>query len=81
MRPLFPALLSGILFGLGLTVSSMIDPAKVLGFLDIAGAWDPSLAFVMGAAIPVAAAGSPVPHRHSSSQAGRSSTTAFCWAP
>ncbi|MCW3474204.1 DUF6691 family protein [Limobrevibacterium gyesilva] len=51
------ALASGLLFGLGLTVSGMINPAKVLGFLDLAGAWDPSLAFVMAAAIPVAAAG------------------------
>ncbi len=56
MRP-FLALLSGLLFGLGLTISGMIDPAKVLGFLDIAGNWDPSLAFVMAGAIPVAAVG------------------------
>ena len=45
----------GLLFGLGLTVSHMIDPAKVLGFLDIAGHWDPSLAFVMLGAIVVTA--------------------------
>jgi uncharacterized protein len=45
----------GLLFGLGLTVSHMIDPAKVLGFLDIAGHWDPSLAFVMLGAIIVTA--------------------------
>jgi len=45
----------GLLFGLGLTVSHMIDPAKVLGFLDIAGHWDPSLAFVMLGAIAVTA--------------------------
>jgi uncharacterized membrane protein YedE/YeeE len=51
------ALASGLLFGLGLTVSGMIDPAKVLGFLDIAGDWDPSLAFVIAGAIPVAAIG------------------------
>jgi uncharacterized membrane protein YedE/YeeE len=54
---LLVALASGLLFGLGLTVSAMIDPAKVLGFLDIAGRWDASLAFVMAGAIPVAAAG------------------------
>jgi hypothetical protein len=48
------ALVAGILFGLGLTVSHMIDPAKVLGFLDIAGDWDPSLAFVMLGALIVA---------------------------
>ena len=44
---------SGLVFGLGLIVSGMSDPAKVLGFLDLAGAWDPSLAFVMGGAIGV----------------------------
>ena len=41
------SLISGIIFGVGLTISQMIDPAKVLGFLNIFGAWDPSLAFVM----------------------------------
>ena len=49
------ALLSGLLFGLGLSLSRMVDPAKVLGFLDVAGAWDPSLALVMGGALLVAA--------------------------
>jgi uncharacterized membrane protein YedE/YeeE len=47
------ALLVGLLFGVGLIVSGMADPGKVLGFLDLAGAWDPSLAFVMGGAIGV----------------------------
>lgn len=47
------ALVSGILFGLGMAVSGMIDPAKVIGFLDISGNWDPSLAFVMGGALAV----------------------------
>jgi uncharacterized membrane protein YedE/YeeE len=42
---------AGLLFSLGLMVSGMINPAKVLAFLDIAGAWDPSLAFVMGGAV------------------------------
>jgi uncharacterized protein len=46
--------LVGLLFGLGLCLSGMIYPAKVLGFLDLAGAWDPSLAFVMGSAVAVA---------------------------
>ena len=41
------SLVCGIIFGIGLTVSEMIDPAKVLGFLNIFGDWDPSLAFVM----------------------------------
>ncbi len=47
------ALLAGLLFGIGLIVSGMANPAKVLGFLDIAGTWDPSLAFVMVGAIAV----------------------------
>lgn len=49
------ALLSGLIFGLGLILSGMTEPGKVLGFLDIAGLWDPSLAFVMGGAVSVAA--------------------------
>ena len=47
------ALLSGLVFGLGLLVSGMANPAKVLGFLDLAGRWDPSLALVMAGAIAV----------------------------
>jgi uncharacterized membrane protein YedE/YeeE len=47
------SLLVGLLFGVGLILSGMADPAKVLGFLDLAGAWDPSLALVMGGAIAV----------------------------
>ncbi|MGY3943075.1 YeeE/YedE family protein [Aeromonas tecta] len=47
------SLLSGLLFGLGLAISGMVDPARVLGFLDVTGAWDPSLAFVMGGALLV----------------------------
>jgi len=49
----FSALLAGIIFGLGLILSGMTNPAKVIGFLDIFGAWDPSLALVMGGAILV----------------------------
>ena len=45
--------LTGLLFGLGLIVSGMVLPTKVLGFLDLAGAWDPSLALVMAGAIAV----------------------------
>jgi uncharacterized membrane protein YedE/YeeE len=45
------ALFCGILFGLGLAISQMVNPAKVLGFLDIAGDWDPSLALVMAGAL------------------------------
>jgi hypothetical protein len=47
------ALVVGLVFGLGLLVSGMTQPSKVLGFLDFAGDWDPSLAFVMGGAIAV----------------------------
>ena len=49
----FTALLAGLVFGVGLLVSGMANPAKVLGFLDLAGQWDPSLAFVMGGAVAV----------------------------
>lgn len=44
---------AGLIFGLGLILSGMANPSKVLGFLDLAGAWDPSLAFVMAGAIAV----------------------------
>lgn len=51
--PLLSAFFVGLVFGLGLIISGMTDPAKVQGFLDLAGNWDPSLAFVMGGAILV----------------------------
>lgn len=47
------AAVSGALFGVGLLVSGMTQPAKVIGFLDVTGSWDPSLAFVMGGAVAV----------------------------
>jgi uncharacterized membrane protein YedE/YeeE len=47
------SLLAGALFGLGLAISGMANPEKVLGFLDVAGDWDPTLAFVMGGALLV----------------------------
>lgn len=50
---IFTSLLAGLVFGLGLIVSGMANPAKVLGFLDLAGAWDPSLILVMTGAIAV----------------------------
>ncbi len=53
MRQSVAAFVSGLLFAIGLVVGGMTDPAKVLGFLDFAGAWDPSLAFVMGGAVSV----------------------------
>ena len=49
------AFVAALVFGIGLIVSGMFNPAKVLGFLDLAGAWDPSLAFVMGGAVAVGA--------------------------
>lgn len=54
----FVTLVAGLIFGLGLTISDMIDPARVLAFLDIgSGAWDPTLGFVMGGAmVPMAIA-------------------------
>ena len=56
-RPIVFALIAGALFGAGLTVSGMADPQRVRGFLDLFGAWDPTLAFVMGGAlIPMAIA-------------------------
>ncbi|WP_157016981.1 DUF6691 family protein [Mesorhizobium xinjiangense] len=57
MPRLFSAFLIGGLFGLGIAISGMINPAKVLNFFDIAGTWDPSLAFVMGGGLAVAAIG------------------------
>ena len=51
----FFALVAGLLFGINLIVAGMADPGKVLSFLDLAGKWDPSLALVMGGAIPVSA--------------------------
>lgn len=51
--PLITALISGIIFGIGLAMGGMLDPAKVVGFLNIFGIWDPSLAFVMGGGVIV----------------------------
>ena len=46
-------LVSGMLFGIGMALSGMVDPAKVIAFLDVTGQWDPSLAFVMGGALAI----------------------------
>lgn len=51
MRHSLPGLLVGLLFGAGLALSGMVDPARVLGFLDVAGAWDPTLAVVLASAL------------------------------
>lgn len=55
--PVLSAFVAGLLFGLGLIISQMIDPAKVLGFLDVFGRWDPSLAFVMAGAVAASGIG------------------------
>ena len=49
--------LSGLIFGIGISISGMANPAKVLNFFDVAGTWDPSLAFVMGGALPALGTG------------------------
>ncbi len=55
MPKILAGLACGVLFGVGLAISRMIDPAKVLGFLDVAGDWDPSLALVLIGAVAVSA--------------------------
>lgn len=64
------ALLAGLIFGLGLILAGMADPAKVLAFLDITGAWDPSLALVMGGAIAVGSVAFAVAGRRNRSYLG-----------
>ena len=66
----FTSFLAGLVFGLGLIVSGMANPAKVLGFLDLGGRWDPSLAFVMGGAIAVGAVAFAVARRRTVSFLG-----------
>ena len=66
----FTSLLAGLVFGLGLIVSGMANPAKVLGFLDLGGAWDPSLALVMGGAIAVGFFGFLIANKRSRSFLG-----------
>jgi uncharacterized membrane protein YedE/YeeE len=69
MRDLI-SLLSGLIFGLGLILGGMTDPGKVKGFLDVAGAWDPSLGLVMGGAIAVGAFAFAAAQRRSRSWSG-----------
>ena len=57
MATILAGLVTGLVFGIGLVVSGMTQPAKVLGFLDIFGAWDPTLVFVMAGALLVASPG------------------------
>jgi uncharacterized membrane protein YedE/YeeE len=55
--PLLFALLAGVIFGAGLMISDMVNPARVLNFLDVAGSWDPTLIFVMAGGLGVTTAG------------------------
>lgn len=64
------ALLSGLVFGFGLIAGGMTDPAKIKGFLDLFGAWDPSLALVMGGAIAVGVVAFALARRRSRSWSG-----------
>jgi len=70
MRKILAALGSGLVFGLGLVISGMTQPGKVLGFLDVFGRWDPTLAFVMGGALVVAAPGFALLKRRDTSLLG-----------
>lgn len=70
------ALFAGVLFGVGLCVSGMTKPSKVLGFLDVSGDWDPSLAFVMMAAVAVHAVAIVIAKRRQAPIA----STRFHWA-
>jgi len=71
MKAILSALAAGLLFGFGLILSGMTDPAKVLGFLDLAGDFDPSLAFVMAGAVAVAAVAFAVAGRRGYSLLGQ----------
>jgi len=66
----FIEFLVGLLFGWGLLIAGMTDPAKVIGFLDLAGAWDPSLAFVMGGGILVGLFGFTIAKKRTTSFLG-----------
>ncbi|MFL6682466.1 MAG: DUF6691 family protein [Burkholderiaceae bacterium] len=68
--PILTSLLAGLVFGIGLILSGMADPTKVLGFLDLAGRWDPSLAFVMAGAIGVGLAAFAIAGRRTTSLLG-----------
>ena len=66
----FSAIFCGFLFGMGLLVSGMANPAKVLAFLDLSGAWDPSLALVMAGAVAIAVPGFAIAKRKGMSVLG-----------
>lgn len=62
--------LAGLVFGLGLLISGMTDPSKVLGFLDLFGVWDPSLMFVMGGGVGVALVGFRIAQKRNTTLGG-----------
>lgn len=64
------SLIAGLVFGIGLIISGMTNPAKVVGFLDLAGLWDPSLALVMGGAIAVGVVAFQIVRKRSTSLLG-----------
>jgi hypothetical protein len=64
------AFVAGLVFGIGLLVSGMVNPAKVLGFLDLTGRWDPSLALVMAGAVAIGAIGFAVSGRRTTTVLG-----------
>lgn len=64
--PIIFSIFAGIIFGVGLTISDMVDPARVLNFLDVAGVWDPTLIFVMAGGLAVAILGYKLVFRRSS---------------
>lgn len=68
--PVFTSLLAGLVFGIGLILSGMANPDKVLGFLDLAGSWDPSLALVMAGAVAVGLLAFTIARRRTTSLLG-----------
>lgn len=70
MMRMITSLVAGLVFGIGLIISGMTNPAKVLGFLDLAGLWDPSLALVMGGAIAVGVLAFQIARKRSKSLLG-----------
>ena len=70
MMRIITSLIAGLVFGIGLIISGMTNPAKVLGFLDLAGLWDPSLALVMGGAIAVGMVAFQIARKRSKSLLG-----------
>lgn len=74
MRTNLIALVSGLVFGIGLVISGMTDPVRVLGFLDVFGQWDPTLAFVMGGALVVTAPGFALLRRRQTTLLGEALT-------